>query len=679
MQISRTAQGRQSKYELLLPRSMQLALLGLLVLNLLPLASQLAIWFIALSALCLLFHLAVYAKLVKRPSRIGRIFIALSGCLLLAITGRELGLLLGMLHLLCFAYLLKPFELNQQRDFYLLVILGLLLLSASFIFQQSIYFALAVAVIVLINFSYLTRYFSQQQGWHFQVKISSKLLVQSLPLTLVLFIAFPKIPPFWQMPSAKSATTGLSDTVKVGDIAQLALSNELAFRVEFYQQVPKYQQMYWRALVLTDFDGRQWSKRHSSFNKRKVFNQQTLARLALGKRKISYQVIAEPSYQHWLFALDVAIAGTSNGEILQLTDYSLFSRQKVNQSLVYQVTSYQDQALTIEVDGLNRYRQIDAIDNPQLSQYGQQLAVQFGDDRSTIIETVLTRFRQQNYRYTLTPPALTNNSLDEFFFTTQAGFCEHYASSFTYLMRAAGIPARLVLGYLGGEYNRQGNYYSVYQRDAHAWSEVWLAGQGWVKVDPTAAVDPSRVERGFSQQLLSEQQQLSPGFNVNRWLGAAWINQLKMQLEAIDYHWTKLVVNYSQQDQHNFLTHWLGTKFQLKTAGIIAITLIIAFSSIWLLQQYRQRRRDNKVVWLSYYKKAHQHLEKLGIVHENQVPDHQFIADLNQQQPLLAQHYYRLLQNFYSLHYQQPKKGQQVELIKAMKQQLRQLQSINRL
>jgi len=669
---------------------MALSLIVIQLCNLLTLSTELAGWFVALASLCFVWHSTIYLKVVKKPSRILKLLIAIVGCLLLFLSGKELGLLLSMLHLLCFAYLLKPFELGSRKDFYQLVILGFIVLATSLIFQYSIYFAMVIFVLLIINIAFLLCWFSEKKILFYQLGFAAKLLFQSLPLAIILFVVFPKIPPFWQMPAASSATTGLSDNVAIGDIAHLARSNELAFRVEFDGVAPAYEQMYWRTLVLDNFDGTHWRKKKTPSRQASIPSHSSLLiknkiEFNQNEQGVGYQVIAEPSYQHWLFALDIAKLENvkHNKRVYQLLDHTLFSQEKVSQLLSYQVTSYLQSPLNllIPADKKSQYKEVDASSNSELRVYGAELRAKFQHDDSAIIQAVLTRFRQQNYRYTLSPPRLNNNSLDEFFFTTKAGFCEHYASSFTFLMRTAGIPARLVLGYLGGEYNQQGNYYSVYQRDAHAWSEVWLAGRGWVRIDPTSAVDPRRVEQGFSEQLLSEQQAFSSAFS--NLASVAWLNQIRMQLDALDYQWTKLVINYSQDKQNKLMKDWLGDKADIKSAIIIALSLIFMAASIWLSQQFK-RRKTKPVVWLSYLLQAERYLARLGLVKDNTASTVQFCQQVGDYNSKLGIHYRSILDGFEQLQYKnksanqtpQQIENQQQQTVNIMKQQLQQLKQI---
>ena len=231
--------------------------------------------------------------------------------------------------------------------------------------------------------------------------------------------------------------------------------------------------------------------------------------------------------------------------------FALYYRGIINQTLSYKVTSYPEAVLSKSLTSAQRKinLEIPVNGNPRLREKALQLRQQYSDN-GQLINQVLSEFNRQQYFYTLQPPGLSGNTLDQFYFDTKAGFCEHYASAFTYLMRSAGIPARMVVGYLGGEVNPKGNYLSVYQRNAHAWSEVWLAGRGWVRVDPTAAVDPERIESGFSTSLLQEVNDLSSSVFSLQALQNTWLyNQLKQQFQALDYQWTRWVIGYTGERQ----------------------------------------------------------------------------------------------------------------------------------
>ncbi|MEW6992264.1 transglutaminaseTgpA domain-containing protein [Colwelliaceae bacterium 6441] len=628
------------------------------IVNLIILVPQLELWLIALAGVCIFWQVGIFTNHIARPSKVIKFFAALTGCVVLAISAINLGVLLTMLHLLCLSYLLKPLELKTRKDFYQFVLLGIFILATSLIFYQSIYFFAAVFVILVLNLAVLSSYFSNDKTLILDYKTSFKLVILSLPLTLCLFFLFPKISPFWHVPTASSAKTGLNDNVTIGDISSLALSNDLAFRAEFLSAPPSYQQMYWRALVLENFDGTHW--RRKPMTKRDIVKNVGINLNEAG-RLLTYQVIVEPSDQYWLFSLaSTKVDKVTQAKIIyQLKDDTLVSREKVNQRFSYQATSASSpfKQIAVSDDIKQRNLSISQKANPKLRALAVDLRQLFKDNRA-LIHAVLDHFRIQNYRYTLNPPPIYDHSLDTFYFETQAGFCEHYASSFTFLMRAAGIPARMVVGYLGGEYNAQGNYYSIRQRDAHAWSEVWLAEEGWVRVDPTSAVDPSRVEKGFSTQLLSEQESLSQDFVFSSYFDALWLAQLRSKFSALDYQWTKLVINFSQNKQRSLLLSWFGDGYFVKSVIVIVAVIALTAGFIWLLFIIKNRSKKT-AIWITYYQKSHLAMKKLGLKKSNEQSESQFIDEILQFDHNLGQCYKQLSTSFHHLHY-----GKNTELVK---------------
>ncbi|WP_448565293.1 transglutaminase TgpA family protein [Thalassotalea ganghwensis] len=606
--------------------------------NGLTLVANISIWLIAFYAISLIWQVCLVTKLCSTPTRALKLIVSISGLILLAISAKQLGALNAMVHLLFFAYLLKPLEVNSNKDFYLLVLLGFFVIVTSLIFNQSLYFMLVVLLVILINFAVLLSFHFNSNSTIQYGKTSLGLLLKSAPLAALLFVIFPKIPPFWQMPTAKNANTGISDTVKIGDIANLALSNDLAFRVEFDDFTPSNQQLYWRGIVLDRFDGVEWSTSSLSRATKLALAKQNerMQTTRQSTKALSYRILIEPTYQPWLFALNqISSVDSSLIGIDKTYQYTLEATKEIVAPINYSVTS--NMSNTIDVDLSKQQKQYFTVipeSNPRLIEKGQQLRNRHAKNID-IVNAVLTTFNQNNYRYTLKPPLLNNNSLDQFFFDTKSGFCEHYASSFTYLMRAAGIPARIVVGYLGGEYNQQANYYGVYQRDAHAWSEVWIEGIGWLRIDPTAAVNPDRVERGFNQSLGQEQAGINNEFLS--FISASYLlTNIKNYLEALDYEWTKWVVNYSSQDQTDILQgikSFLFWSLNYQTLIIVAITLVIAFYFSYRFYKHKVNQDDTLVA----YHKLVALIEKIGFVHHRKTTATDVRAFLLTKQPQLKE------------------------------------------
>ncbi len=637
--------------------------------NFLLLVDQLSLWMLALIALCLLWRVAILVDYLVQPSKWLILPFALAGCLVLVISSKQLGLLITMVHLLCFSYALKQLELNKRKDFYQLFLLGIFVLAAAMIFKQSLYFASVLALVLILNVAVLFFAFIQANSPVTAFKGTVKLLLQSVPLAVILFIVFPRLAPFWQVPIANSAKTGLSDRVALGDITQLIQSNELAFRVKFSTPAPIFNQLYWRTLVLENYDGKQWTKSAQSINNAKdyVAGKYLFSPQLLGQ-STSYQVIAQPSYQAWLFAL--AVAELTSSTVIKLPDHTLLNSTPITQAISYQVTSFLQAPLNKELAPAIRLRNlaIPLLRAPRLVAEAQRLRSITATDNE-LIAKVLQHIRQQNYRYTLKPPVLTDNSLDQFYFDTKAGFCVHYASSFTFLMRAAGIPARLVTGYMGGEYNANGAYYSIYQYDAHAWSEVWLKDQGWVRIDPTAAVSPDRVEKGFSQVLFKEQSALTGNiFSWQNYRHIVWLNVIRQQLNALDYQWTRWVIGYTPEKQFKLLQHWFGRFSALKLAMLVAFSMIIILFALWLTNRTK-KIKVNRQPWQTMYQQALDKLAKHGFVKEPQKSVDEFSQLIRVKLPDVDDSFSKLSRCFIRLNYCLLIESEQQKILQQMKQQ----------
>jgi len=643
---------------------------GSQVVNITYLSLEISAWMLAILALSLCWQaLLINIKFKGRKratvSSILLTFFAVSGCVAIAITARELGVLLSMVHLLTFAYVLKAFEIKQRKDFYQLFLLGLFMLASALIFKQNLAFSVMVTLALTLNLIVLQQVFSPSKTFFASAKLIVTLLLQSSLLTIVLFVFFPRLSPFWQVPNAKSAQTGLSEEVSPGDIANLALSSDLAFRVDFKGgAIPRYSNLYWRAMTLENYDGRKWSREKT--NTKSSSTKTSFAPGTSGK-SIFYDVIVEPNFQSWLFGLTVANSDDTN--LILMADYTIQSRKVLSQVTHYTIESYLQAPLGITINDADKQRNLMIIQgsNPRLEKLALELKQKYPDeiDRSN---AVLALFRKQQYFYTLQAPLLINNSLDQFFFDTKAGFCVHYASSYTYLMRASGIPARVVTGYLGGEYNnisdiqkeqqtkQQAGHLSIYQYDAHAWSEIWIAGIGWKRVDPTSAVDPQRVESGWSNALLAQQSLLNNDFlGLHQFKSIEWLNAIRLQLDALDYQWTRWVLGYSSKQQYDLLKRWFGKDMQWKTPATIVLTLIIIMVLFTLFYRlnFNWFKRKKIMPWIKLYQQALGKLAKKGLKKPDNMTPSDFAQKVRQQYPVISEEFFEFTAVFESLMYQE--------------------------
>lgn len=507
----------------------------------------------------------------------------------------------------------KLLEARTERDANVLICVAYILIITNFFYSESIPIAVFMmfATILLtgcfINMNDRKRSLSLSNN----IKLASALLALSIPVMVILFMFFPRVAgPLWKMPQdAHSAKTGITDRMSPGSISQLSRSNELAFRVEFEDDIPEAKDMYWRGPVLTITDGRTWT-RDQSLIKPFEFN------LEADNQTYRYQITLEATNKPWLYSLDTVV--TSEMGIISY-DAQLVTKKVVRRTR-YNATSSVDLNIR-ETDDvfLNKALILPDGYHPRTRALALEWREQGqGDER--IIETALRMFSKQEFYYTLQPPLLSNDNVDQFLFDTRQGFCEHYASAFVILMRAAGIPARVVTGYQGATANPISNHYNVYQRDAHAWAEVYLDDRGWVRFDPTSAVAPERViddiEEAISDIGSSGLLNLDEGSLTYRMM-----RNLRNSWDMMNYRWSLWVLGYDDERQLQLLKR-LGidefgwqTLFSLLTALFLGLCLTLILIGLFLFRNRFQHADQaqrwytvfcNKLAKLGYQRYAHE-------------------------------------------------------------------------
>lgn len=528
--------------------------------------------------------------------------------------------------LLITAFILKLLEVRTRRDALVLIFLGFFTVVTSYLFADSLLAALYSLLPVLALLAALVGL--QQSGFAREplapLKLASKLLAQAIPLMLLLFVLFPRLEPLWSLPQPKDkGTTGLSSSMTPGDLAELGQSAALAFRARFDGAIPAQSQLYWRALTLPNFDGRSWS-----ISER--FEASEPQWQAQGE-SISYSIIMQPSTQPWLFSLDV---GSSEQEDIRLmNDFRLQRRTPVNRTYQYQATSW-PQALRqpqLNQRQQQEFLQLPRTGNQQTRDWAQRLRGQYHDD-DALVSALLRHFNQEPYHYTLKPPLLGRDSVDEFLFSSLRGFCAHYAGAMVFTLRAAGIPARVVAGYQGGEINQAGQFVQVRQFDAHAWVEYWQRGQGWRSVDPTFEVAPERIERGL-QEALQDESELFQGdiFSPLRYQHIAWVNQLRMSWENLNHSWQTKILGYQRDSQQAWLKQWFG-KVDWQVLGLTLVAsaaLIIALIVLWMFKPW-QRQTDPVQRVLNHFQRV---MRRRGFNRETGEGLRDFYQRIHQQLP----------------------------------------------
>lgn len=458
-------------------------------------------------------------------------------------------------------------EIRRAEDATLLLCLSAFLLMTQFFYSQTLATAVVAlpAVIAQAFALSILRDASNPANNTEQIKLVCKLLVQGLPLAALLFIVFPRLPgPLWSLPEDAVGRTGLSDSMSPGSIGTLARSDEVAFRVEFDGAPPRSRQLYWRGPVLAEFDGRNWT---ASEDQREIEPERPAALDTVHR----YTVLLQPNPHRWLFALDnaaslpEAVDARPLGKLMD--DGQLIADKPISQVLRYRQSSVlSERWQPARAPGPRNLHLPGA--NPRSVAFARALYEDSSSARD-FAQRVLQHFTREPFRYTLQPQRLEDAPVDEFLFETRAGFCEHYAAAFVVLMRAANIPARVVTGYQGGEMN--GDYMIVRQSDAHAWAEAYIGG-AWQRFDPTGFVAPSRVEQGFYSALPDQASVLGLAA-----LNSGWLHRARLQWDAVNHHWQRLVVDFDNQSQQNILDA-LG--FAGRSFWQIA-SIVIGIATVW--------------------------------------------------------------------------------------------------
>jgi len=521
---------------------------------------------------------------------------------------------------------LKLLETRNARDQTVIIFIGWFLCLASFLYAQDVVTAAWVLPTVWLLAAALLRVSLRGNGTPplRPFRATGAMLLKAAPVALVLFLFFPRFAgSFWGAPSSERAQTGLTEEMSPGDISDLTQNDVVAFRVRFEGEPPPPRERYWRALTLTEFDGYTWRRAESQFYR--------LPAVSMLGAAVDYTVTMEPTSQHMLFALDLPASWTP-GLATQYWDFSLRTRRPVNAVLRYEVRSFPDHRAGVELDESLGHSslQLPRNRNPRTLELARRMRAESADD-AAFMRAVLDLFRKQDFRYTLTPPGLARDSVDDFLFNTRQGFCGHFASAYTTMLRAAGIPARVVAGYQGGAWNPVGGYLIVRQSHAHAWTEAWLPGRGWTRVDPTAAVAPERVERGFEAAFAGSE---SLAGTLQGDSGLFW--QAGMLWDNLNAEWNDWVVKFDREAQDSILARLGFDDPDWRAfAAALAIGLAVAVGALalWLAFELRPRATDPA---LAAYRRFEGRLARRGLERAAAEPPREFAARVRRLRPDLG-------------------------------------------
>lgn len=550
-------------------------------------------WLIALTALALIAKLSQQLHFFSVTSAGISTLLAIGFALFAALTAGN-GVVNALTQFLGALLAIILISMRSRRELNTYLLLMLFVFSALFVFDQSM---LALAFVV---FAFLLILWIQllQSGGGLSNRIRGRyffsLCLQALPLFLLLFLLMPRLGAFWQVPQGKSGVSGVPEVLKPGSVSQLTRSPELVFRVQFSDKVPSREDLYWRVLTQEWYENQTWGLDQEA----RIWN----ARISTGRRYwsypgikagesegIEYQLIHRASQSQWLPALDWG--SSSQSGVINGPDARLVAQKPILKQQGFSLVSYPyvRRPLNDKTRMINLF--VAKEDNPRIVKWIEENHT----STEALISALLVRYGTE-FKYTLQPPLLSGNIYDAFFFDVKAGFCEHFASTTAFILRVAGIPTRVVTGYQGGEYNPDGDYYSVYQYDAHAWVEYESQGH-WRRLDPTAAVSPGRIQLGFSTALNDEIVELG---DWPIWRSSPLLNTIRQKLASMDYFWTIWVLGYQQAQQEAFLRQFFTTHV-FSWSGIVLLVLgalILLFVYI-RLRSHSQRRDPLLVIYSS--------------------------------------------------------------------------------
>lgn len=608
-----------------LPRDARdtLFLLTVIALIVLPQVENLPWWCSAITAMVLLWRGMLAVKAQPLPGKWWRI--ALLAMTLGAtyathrtLLGRDAGVTLIVILLA-----LKTLELRARRDAFVIFFLGFFAMLTNFFYSQSLLtaFTMLLALLGLLTALVNAHMPVGRPPLMQAARTAGWMALAGAPIMLALFLLFPRLAPLWGTPSdAMAGRTGLSNMMRVGTIAELALDESIAARIKFENnKAPPQSQLYFRGPVLAQFDGREWTALPYWAR-----GAQSVSNLRVSGEPVRYEVTLEASNRPLLLTLDVAQKAPEGPglEVTGTSDMQWFANRPITDLVRYRAESYtQFQIGPLKRTGgqLQAYLALPPGTNPRTTALAAEMRADpalASADTPALVQAVLRRLRTGGYTYTLEPGVYGNDTADEFWFDRKEGFCEHIASAFVVLMRNLGVPARIVTGYQGGKFNGIDNYWVVRQSDAHAWAEVWQEGTGWTRVDPTASVAPGRI--GQFQRLAPQPglfagaiSAMSPTFAQN--IRAAW--------EAVNNSWNQWVLNYTQSRQLNLLKNIGFEAPSLEDLAYVLLYLLVGASlagAAWTLWE-----RSQNDPWLRLLGRARARLAKAGLPLPDTAPPRQ--------------------------------------------------------
>ena len=525
---------------------------------------------------CLFLSTLQITDLLKKIPNFAGSLLALIGLTALIATSNSHYSLDFCVALLATMTAVKPIEARTSRDQAVTLCMAYFITLTSLWYSNMLsvaFYSLLSIILTTTSLGYVNNAFTSFSN---SAKLSSRILLQSLPFALVLFIAFPRLNgSLWGLNVSGDTASGFSDSLSMGEVSKISKDDSTAFRVEFISRPPI--QMYWKGIIFSFFDGKNWRQ----YGESSLLNQ-----ARTGKNPIEYEIVLEPHGKKWLFSLDLPQTAPTGAK--QTTDGVLISDRPITERKMYKVTSVSTKSDLITRSSRRINTRIPRRSNPKTQELVMSWKAQ-GLRGEDIIKEAQKFLTSKDFKYSLEPPLVKGQFIDDFLFRTKQGYCEHFASAFTYMMRVAKLPARIVGGYLGGEVN--GNYTIVRQADAHVWSEVWLNKYGWIRVDPTVGVAGANTISKNLTQASQQQRQ-------NQDLFTKYFKVIGLKIDAVNFAWDKWVLGYDREQQENILNSLgLAGKYFTTSSiifGLLALSLIVGLLASYLFNSAgRKNTLDN--------------------------------------------------------------------------------------
>ncbi|AHE68035.1 transglutaminaseTgpA domain-containing protein [Legionella oakridgensis] len=497
---------------------------------------------------------------------------------------------------------LKVIEIHRMRDLRMVALACFYVIFTALIIHISLWILLYMILALLAVLSLLLKFERPSASTIQLSRQSASFVLLAIPASTILFFLFPRLTdPLWQVHLPMYGKTGFKENLSPGAISSLFPDDHTVMRVTFKKPMSSFN-IYWYGLILNHYNGITWTSQPQAYN-----DFLPLAHLP-SKQEGEYEILLEPHQKLWMFYMREPAAGWPRLRFSPSYGLTSLKEETINQRMTYALTTQNPHYRPLNPKSMQRYLQLPSQGNPKLRAWA--IKEKLGKDPSQFISQILKYIHHEPFWYTLNPKLIntSTHSLDEFWFNTREGYCEHYASSVAFILRAAGIPARVVIGYYGGEWNPLGQYLKVRQKDAHAWLEYWQEGLGWQRLDPTTAIAPQRID----ERILQENDTLSTALDWNYYrFKLSWLETIRLRLETMQFFWERWLLFYNQEQQQSLLQtlglgHWdWGRLLQLWTASFL---LFLFLGSMWL---YWQKRIQDPL--LKEYHRLQHELQRLNI------------------------------------------------------------------